>query len=201
MQIDTKGPFRRLHKFLRTGIVIAVILWSACSKEEPPAGEMMQKLGSLAVSNTNALSSQFWLRKGYSPTLGLSIRPETYTLSAMVSLDHALAKLRIAAELFETNALSSFYEGTVLLHGNMAMCRRWPSNWGASICGIEPLPYDWPHTNTGMAAVYRHGRDAFPVEGGQLIGNRHYRIRIRVLEPVPITNQVCFWIYLSRPRT
>ncbi len=187
---------------LCSGIVLPLILVTGCEKARPPAAEEMQKLGCLAVSNTNVLEGRFWVRKGYRPVLGLTILDsDPYDLSQVISLDRVATKLRISVDLFETNVSSSFYTATVLLDKNMAMCRRWPTNWGASICGIEPLPCYWPHTNSGWSAVYRKGRDVFPLQNAQLTANRTYGLRIAVLDPTPMTNQVCFWIYLARPNT
>lgn len=167
-----------------------------CPKQE--SGRFhLQEVGSFVASTTGSgFDGSFYLPDGFAGScLGLSVEDSQQQIGNTASLASNFAQLRFALQMFEDSASNDFHRAEVPLKDNYAYYPLWRPAYGVLIGGLEPLPYAWPETRRNSVAVFRYGKDAYPLDNGKLRPNVAYRLRLTVVDPTPLTNRLHLWVY------
>jgi hypothetical protein len=179
--------------------VFCVVVGTMVGCNKPPVAKFhLERIGGFnATSAGSQLEEHLYVPVGFDQSfLGISVRgqPQGHPSDLMQSATN-LAGLRFELQLFQGDASNDFYRAEVSLTNNCAYHTLWQPDFGLLVGGIEPFPYAWENTRSNSRAAYRYGRDAFPVRGGKLAPYVNYRLRLTVLDPIPITNRLALWLY------
>jgi hypothetical protein len=189
----------------RWASLLAVFLFAAgCSKNETIGGQYyLEKIGALQISSsTNHLEENFYVPPGFdNAILGLSVEgSHKLPASNQVNLVTAVAALKFTLELFHENSSESFYRAEILARSNSVLFPLWKPDMGYLLTGIEPFPYpEAGEQHAVVAGSYRQGKNVFPLAKGRPLPGVSYRVRVRVDQPVAISNRFQLWLYSYRP--
>lgn len=111
------------------------------------------------------------------------------------SLANTMLGLRLGLNLYEDDATNDFYSVELSPSNNMCGIGYWHRPDGCYIAQIEPFPYNPTPNRPLSSGVYRFGRHVHPVQDGRLLEECTYRLRLTVVEPVQITNDVQVWLH------
>ena len=186
--------------FFRLLQISTFVTLASCAKIEKPTIQV-QELGTFDVNRIgHYLNAGFRLKEGAStPHLGCTIQGiinGQLDDNQVVYVKTNLWKLRFRLQLFQENATNDFYNATFNLAKNYNYHPWRRPDFSFIICGIEPFPYCLSETRRNVVALYRYGRDVYPVRGGQLVPNIGYSLRLEVLEPCALTNRLQLWLYM-----
>jgi hypothetical protein len=137
-------------------------------------------------------------------TLRSSIGAADTTQIMLTQSNLASGKLRLHIQLRETNAPGPFYETEFCLGRDGRLenyiylgVDHWETpGFQYVFTAVEPLS-DPRSTNLNrpITAAYPFGREKFPLRHGTLLPNIGCKVKLRVLDPVPITNEFQLWLY------
>jgi len=148
------------------------------------------------------LEENFYVPSGMDgAVLGISFRGTELALRAEPTGTVSNAsRLKFAIQLFHADASNEFYRAEVLVASNCVYYPLWKPDLGYLLTGIDPFPYSQSPTEALATGVYRSGRDVFPLKEGKPSPGVNYRVRLSVLTPVPLTNQVQLWLYSHKTK-
>lgn len=198
-QRSTREPQTR-----RWACLLAVLLFAAgCSKNGTGGRYYLEKIGSLQMSSsTNQLDENFYVPPEFdNAILGLSVQGSSkLPASNQMNLATAVASLKFTLELFHEDSSESFYRAEILARSNSVLFPLWKPDMGYLLTGIEPFPYpDAGKQRAAVAGSYRQGKNDFPLANGRPLPGVSYRVRVRVDQPVAISNRIQLWLYSYTP--
>lgn len=184
--------------FIATALVLSLALVYCLCSSAMRKKFRIQELGQIAAnSGTNQVDFILCLPTNYGASyLGISVEgSELMTKDQNINFVNSVMDLRFRIGMSSLQKTNEFYAALVLLRGNSSYYPIWQPDYGVLLTGIKPLPYAFTCAKSNDTGILHFDSNDNALEDGKLKLGVPYRMTMKIISPVNISNQFHVWLY------